>query len=88
MTLTDGTEANLGVVIGKDGENGKDGVSIVDVKINEDGQLIIELSNEQTINVGQVVGRDGKDGREVELKVVDGNIVWKCTNEDEISNYI
>ena len=83
VTLTDGTESNLGVVIGKDGENGKDGVSIVDVKINEDGQLIIELSNEQTINVGQVVGRDGKDGREVELKVVDGNIVWKYTNEDE-----
>lgn len=40
---------------GKDGINGKDGVSVIDSYINEDGDLIIVLSNESEINAGNVV---------------------------------
>ncbi len=52
-------------VDGKDGANGvdgKDGVSVSKAEINEEGELIITLSNGNFTNVGKVVGADGKDG--------------------------
>ena len=42
--------------------SGKDGLGIHDVIINGNGNLVITLSNGETIDCGKVVGKDGKDG--------------------------
>ena len=47
---------------GKDGVDGADGVSIENVEINADGELLVILSSGKTINCGKVKGADGKDG--------------------------
>lgn len=43
---------------GPKGDPGKDGVSIVSSYINEEGYLIVELSDGSTINAGKVIGDD------------------------------
>lgn len=43
-----------GNIKGTQGEDGEDGVSITNVEINENGELIITLSNGQVINVGVI----------------------------------
>ncbi len=40
----------------------EESVSIVDAKVNENGELILYMSNNTTINAGLVRGEDGKDG--------------------------
>lgn len=40
----------------------EEAVSIVDAKVNENGELILYMSNNTTINAGLVRGEDGKDG--------------------------
>lgn len=47
---------------GGGGGTGEDGVSVSDAAINENGELVLYLSNGDEINVGRVVGSDGKDG--------------------------
>jgi uncharacterized repeat protein (TIGR02543 family) len=47
---------------GSDGKDGLDGISVVDVTINEDGHLILTLSDNTEIDAGKVVGKDGQDG--------------------------
>lgn len=39
---------------GQDGSNGHDGVGIADVKVNEDGDLILTLTNGKQLNAGHV----------------------------------
>ena len=39
---------------GDKGDKGNDGVSITDVTINADNELIVTLSNDQTINAGKI----------------------------------
>ena len=41
---------------GKNGKNGKDGISIKSVRVNEKGNLIVTLSNGETIDAGYVGG--------------------------------
>ena len=41
---------------------GKDGVNIVKAEINDLGELVLTLSDGNTINAGKVKGADGKDG--------------------------
>ena len=54
---SDGTEKNLGTVVGQDGINGEDtSVRVVSAKINEAGELILYYSDETTENLGKVVG--------------------------------
>ena len=38
---------------------GKDGLSIAEVKQNDDGELIVKMTNGETINAGAVRGADG-----------------------------
>ena len=47
---------------GKDGIDGEDGVGIDTVLINNNGHLIVTLSNGETINVGKIIGSDGTNG--------------------------
>ncbi len=52
---------------GKDGQNGqdgKDGVGIKRIYINENGELVIELTEGDDINLGLVHGKDGADGQD------------------------
>ncbi len=47
---------------GANGKNGKDGVGIANVVINDNGELVVTLTNGKTINLGNVIGTNGKDG--------------------------
>lgn len=50
------------LVSGKDGQNGKDGASVTSAYVNEQGELIISLSDGSSLNAGSVKGRDGVNG--------------------------
>ncbi|MGN1042128.1 MAG: hypothetical protein ACI4SK_01450 [Christensenellales bacterium] len=50
---------------GRDGANGADGADgkgIENIVINEQGELIIALTDGTSLNLGCVIGKDGKDG--------------------------
>ena len=47
---------------GKDGQDGKDGIGIVGARVNEKGELMLELSDGNIVNAGIVRGSDGQDG--------------------------
>lgn len=59
----DGAKGDAGVS-GTDGKNGADGIGIDKININENGELIINLTNGTAINLGKVTGDDGKDGED------------------------
>ena len=54
------------------GKDGKDGVGIEEVKINNDGELTVVLSSGEIINCGNVKGADGADGITPTFRVEDG----------------
>ena len=64
----DGEPVNLGKIVGENGQNGEDGkdgangVGIEGATVDENGNLILSLSNDTDINVGKVKGEDGQDG--------------------------
>ena len=74
IVYSDGNNANLGKIVGKDGVNGtdgidgkngldgEDGVGISKTEINDDGELIIHYSNGDFVKLGVVIGTNGKDG--------------------------
>lgn len=47
---------------GAQGKTGPQGVSVTDAEVNQDGELILTLSNQQTVNAGHVVGPRGPQG--------------------------
>ncbi len=59
------TFAGCGIIKGETGINGldgKDGVGIENISINEEGELIVVLTDGTTRNLGDVVGEDGTKG--------------------------
>ncbi len=60
-TGADGKDGRDGVD-GKDGKDGVNGVGVSDVYIDEDGNLIVTLTDGSILNLGKVLGADGKDG--------------------------
>ena len=46
---------------------GIDGKSIVDVEISEEGELVITMSDDETINLGNIKGEPGNGIRKIEL---------------------
>ena len=70
---SDGTSKNLGVVVGKDGEDGLDGEavgrSITSAEINSEGELILYYSDGTNENLGLVVGKDGADSEEPDVNI-------------------
>ena len=64
----DGEPVNLGKIVGENGQNGEDGkdgangVGIEGATVDENGNLILSLSNDTDIKVGKVKGEDGQDG--------------------------
>ena len=49
---------------GADGADGKDGRGIVNLEVDEDGELIATYTDGETQNLGRVTGADGKDGKD------------------------
>lgn len=68
ITLSNDEVVDLGNIKGDkgaDGQNGtpgKDGISIVESKINDNGELVLTYSDNSVKNLGKVVGADGKNG--------------------------
>lgn len=83
--------------IGTPGVNGKDGVGILSAKVNNDGDLIITLTNKKVINAGHVKGqngggingingRDGSDGISVtKAEIREGYLYITLSNGEEIN---
>ena len=46
------------------GKDGKDGASVSAAFLNEDGELIVELSDGNSVNVGRVKGESGENGKD------------------------
>lgn len=60
--LTEQTELTvLTGINGTNGTNGVDGVSVTGATINDEGKLVLTLSNGQEIVVGNVVGPAGQN---------------------------
>ena len=49
-----GTTINLGCVVGSNGRNGRDGISVTDVQLTASGNIIVTLSSGRTINAGNI----------------------------------
>ena len=49
---------------GADGADGNDGRGIVNLAVDEDGELIATYTDGETQNLGRVTGADGKDGKD------------------------
>ena len=99
----DGEPVNLGKIVGEngqDGEDGKDGANGVGIEgatIDENGDLILSLSNDTEINVGKVKGEDGQDGTDGKdgisitgVKIEDGELVitFSDGNSSNLGNII
>lgn len=56
------TAVNGAIYTWKSLKDGKDGVCVVKSEINGNGELVLTLSNGNTLNAGVVKGADGKDG--------------------------
>ena len=66
MTYTSGETANLGVVVGAKGADGKDGIGIKTVTLSADGELSILLTDNTVLNLGNVKGEKGDTGEKGE----------------------
>ena len=76
ITYTDGTKSTYQV---RNGKNGADGIGISGTEINENGELVITYSNNETVNLGRVVGESsggagtpGKDGGGISKTEING----------------
>ncbi len=81
VSLSQGEPINCGVVVGSNGKDGthgqdgvngkdgKDGVSITSMEVNDEGELVITLSNDEKVSCGIVKGADGKNGSIVTIGV-------------------
>lgn len=73
--MTDGTDYDLGGVVGsdgKDGQPGKDGRDgeagrgLTEATVTRDGTLLVTFSDGTKQDLGRIVGRDGVDGKDGE----------------------
>lgn len=53
------------------GDDGKDGVSVSTAGVNDDGDLILTLSNGKEVNAGHVQGEDGENGEDGDTPEID-----------------
>ena len=60
LTLVDGSEARCNLPAPKDGTNGQDGVSVINLSIDNDGSLLCHMSDGSTIDAGYVPMADVK----------------------------
>ena len=81
---------------GEDGTDGKDGISITDVDINDAGELILYFSEGEPLNLGKIIGENGQDGADgndgidgvgIEGATIDenGNLILSLSNDTDIN---
>lgn len=88
LLLSDGSSLNVGRAVGaagadgkngtdgadgKDGANGSAGVSIINAKVNEKGQLLLAFSDGKTINLDKITGTNGQDGIGITSSEINAN---------------
>lgn len=64
---------------GKDGQNGADGISVVSFGLDDDGNLIVNYSNNSTQNLGKFVPEDGKDA--IAPQIIIDNNYWMISTD-------
>ena len=69
---------------GTNGKNGADGVGIADIKLNENGELIITLTDGTENNLGKVKGEDGVGISGVSINE-NGELIVTLTNGTELN---
>ena len=94
LTFSDGTDKNLGVVVGTDGADGKDGINgtngadgkdgrgIKKTEINAIGELVITYTDDTSDNLGVIISDNGGAGTGAIAPRIQINA---STNEWEIS---
>lgn len=94
LTFSDGTDKNLGVVVGTDGADGKDGINgtngadgkdgrgIKKTEVNAIGELVITYTDDTTDNLGVIISDNGGAGTGAIAPRIQINA---STNEWEIS---
>ena len=50
---------------GEPGTPGAQGVGVKNITVNDEGVLVITLTNDEVLTLGKVVGADGKDGKDI-----------------------
>ena len=81
ITFTDNTSTTFTVT------NGKDGISIENVLLTEEGNLQVKLSNGTTLNLGNIKGKDGIDGTSIKVANIntDGELILTLTDDSEVN---
>lgn len=91
LTFSDGTDKNLGLIVGqagsngidgKDGINGTDGRGIKKTEVNAIGELIITYTDDTSDNLGVIISDNGEAGTGASAPCIRINT---STNEWEIS---
>jgi hypothetical protein len=62
--------------------------SIVGARVNDDGELVIKLSDGDTVNVGRVVGRDGFGFDDVTVDDDDREFVLKFVRGEDVKEFV
>ena len=80
-------EEFLAQIQGEDGKDGQDGVGIANVIINDDGDLIVTLSDGDEINCGSVRGEQGAPGVGIIGAEIDsdGNLILYLSTGEPIN---
>ena len=80
-------EEFLAQIQGEDGKDGQDGVGIANVIINDDGDLIVTLSDGDEINCGSVRGEQGAPGVGITGAEIDsdGNLILYLSTGEPIN---
>lgn len=80
---SDGADGATGAD-GSDGSDGKDGVGIADIKLNENGELVVTLTDGTEKNLGKVQGEDGVGISGVSLNE-NGELIVTLTDGTELN---
>ena len=64
ITFTNGNTTTFTVTNGADGVDGQDGVGVKSAALDENGNLIITLTNNTVFNLGANLGKDGANGKD------------------------
>ena len=69
---------------GINGTNGYDGIGIKDIEVNEDGELIITLTDDTVKNLGKIIGNDGVGITDAKIDE-NGELIFTLSDGTKIS---
>lgn len=68
---------------GEPGTPGAQGVGVKTITVNDEGVLVITLTNDEVLTLGKVVGADGKDGKDIKNVEINGEGKLVVTYNDD-----